>query len=227
MSTRASSANRWLLMIGLFAALAGALLVFTLDNHDTTVIGLNLQAVGGVLLVAGLLLLIGLAIGNLGSNGPTSSTAAGASAAPCTGNSESGVRAIGGLIAVVSGTLIVGGLAAFTMTRLGSEEKDSAIAVASAAFGVISAVIGAYLGIKVTADHNTDAKNAAISKQEVDQAQGKIDAAEREAQVTQTKLDGLRDKVEDVLPAQQANEIMAAGFKAAEEAIRTPDPQRG
>lgn len=221
-------AHRWLLAVGGLTTLVGAMLVFALDNHETKVIGLNLQSVGGVLLVAGLLLLIGLAIGSLGDGSSGGRAATTGSTTP-----SGGVPAIGGLIAVVSGTIIVGALAAFTMTRLGSGEKDSAIAVASAAFGVISAVIGAYLGIKVTSDHNTDAKNAVLAKNEAETAKEEAEAAKeeadsskKEAAVAKSEIQVATSMVEEIAP-DKAGRVIRAATKAGEETARAPDPGEG
>jgi len=59
-------------------------------------------------------------------------------------------RALTGLIAVVAAILGVVGLAIGTAIVLGTDE--SRIAITTAAFGVISTLVTAYLGIKATAN---------------------------------------------------------------------------
>lgn len=126
------------------------------------------------------------------------------------------IKAIGGLIAVVSGITAVTVLAVITLTQLDSTDKSSMVAIATSAFGVISAVVGAYLGIKITADHSAnataDAKDAAVSQ--------------HQAEVDRQRLLAMTSKAEEIVPG-QAEEIKAAGFKAGEEAARTAGPRRG
>jgi hypothetical protein len=124
------------------------------------------------------------------------------------------LKAISGLIAVVVAVLAVAGLTAFTLTQLGSGNKDSIVAVTTSAFGIISAVVGAYLGIKITADTsdkaNTEAKHAAV--------------AQHEASVLSETLSAVTSKVEEVAPGQAA-EIKDAA-KEAEETARTSSVRR-
>ncbi|HET6999426.1 MAG TPA: hypothetical protein VFI03_12665 [Solirubrobacterales bacterium] len=199
--------RHWVLVIGLLLALAGAVLAFALEDSDASWIGISLQPLGGVLFVAGILLAGGVAVGAMGDGSASSGGGH---------NDINSLKAIGGLIAVVSGVVSVAALAAFTLTRFNATEEGSAVAVASSAFGVISAVVGAYLGIKVTADHSSqvaeDVKHAAV--------------AEHDADIAHQKLNAMTDKVGELAP-DHLNEVKAAGFKAAEEATRGSDPQSG
>lgn len=208
--------RQWVMVGALAAALIGAVLVFALDNENATVTGIELQPLGGVLLAAGLLVVVGTAITGMsgGGGGPVAPN-------PANSSDAGSIRAIGGLIAVVCGTVLVASLAAFTITRLGSKEADSAVAVASSAFGVISAVVGAYLGIKITADTSAkageEAKHAAIVK--------------HEAEAAQQKSAGMSEKLEELaaeekLPVGVADEVKEAGAEA-EVAARTVGPPRG
>lgn len=126
------------------------------------------------------------------------------------------LRAIGGLIAVVVGVLAVTCLAVFTLTRLDTENQESMVAITSSAFGIISALIGAYLGIKITADTsgraNDQARQAAV--------------AEYEADVLSEKLAAVNQKVEDIVP-NQAPEIKEAADAAGEEARARRRPPMG
>jgi hypothetical protein len=203
----ATGGRQWIIAIGLVLALIGAVLVFALEDQSDTLLGISLQPLGGVLFATGVLLAGACAIGTMqgGGGGDCSK-----------GTGEGGIKAIGGLIAVVSGITAVAVLAVVTLTRLESNDKTSMVAITSSAFGVISAVVGAYLGIKVTGDHaanaTADAKDAAVSQ--------------HQAEVDRQKLLAMTDKIEEVAP-EKANEVKAAGFQAGEEAARTTGPQRG
>jgi hypothetical protein len=208
--------RQWVQVGALAAALVGAVLVFALDNESASVIGVKLQPLGGVLLAAGLLIVVGTAITGMGGGG---------GGAPATSSNSStdvnSIKAVGGLIAVVCGTVLVASLAAFTITRLGSKEADSAVAIASSAFGVISAVVGAYLGIKITADTSArageEAKHTAVVKHEAE-------AAQQKSAGMSEKLEELA--AEDKVPANVAEAVKEAGAEA-EEAARTVGPPLG
>ena len=135
-------------------------------------------------------------------------------------NTES-LKAIGGLIAVVVGILAVAVLSIVTITRLGSSDTDSMVAVTTSAFGIISAVVGAYLGIKISAETNAkatdEAKHAAVVKHEAD-------AAQQKSTVMSEKLDELA--AENRLPEDIAAAVKEAGSEA-EEAARTTPPHPG
>jgi hypothetical protein len=126
------------------------------------------------------------------------------------------LKAIGGLIAVVVGVAAVTGLAIITITRFGSKETDSIVAITSSAFGIISALVGAYLGIKITADTTARAgdniKKAAV--------------AEHEAYIAQEQVSAMEDTAEEQAPG-QADAIKAAAAGAREEAARTGPPSGG
>jgi hypothetical protein len=65
------------------------------------------------------------------------------------------IQSIGGLVAVVTGVLAITGLAIATMAFIDSgKDANTMIPLTTAAFGVISAVVGAYLGIKLGTDQS-------------------------------------------------------------------------
>jgi hypothetical protein len=69
--------------------------------------------------------------------------------------SADSVKAVGGLIAVVVGVLSITALAITTMAFIDSgRDANSIVPLASSAFGVVSAVVGAYLGIKIGTDQS-------------------------------------------------------------------------
>lgn len=203
---KASKRSTLLLVGGFVFALVGAVLAFALEESDASVLGVRLQPLGGVIFAAGVLLIAGAAIGSMGSGG---------------GSTDAGsVKSIGGLIAVVTGITAVTALAIVTLTQLG-DARDSIVAVTSSAFGIISAVVGAYLGIKITAETSAkageEAKHAAVAQHEANVKEQKI-AAVNEA------VDKLvsEDKVSD----EQAKAIEEASV-GAEAAARTPGPPAG
>ncbi|HWG09647.1 MAG TPA: hypothetical protein VN672_11650 [Solirubrobacteraceae bacterium] len=65
------------------------------------------------------------------------------------------IQSIGGLVAVVIGVLAIAGLAVATMAFIDSgRDANTMIPLTTSAFGVISAVVGAYLGIKIGTDQS-------------------------------------------------------------------------
>jgi hypothetical protein len=185
----------YFLAAGFLFALVGAVLAFALDENDASLLGVSLQPLGGILFGAGVLLIAGATIGSAGNDGH--------------GDSGS-IKTIGGLVAVLGAIVAVTALTIVTLTQLGGENKESIVAVTSSAFGIISAVVGAYLGIKITADTTTKAagevKNAAVAEYEVNLARQQVSAME--------------EKAEEKDP-QYAAEVSTAGQRAREEAART------
>jgi uncharacterized integral membrane protein len=81
--------------------------------------------------------------------------------------SSESIRAVGALIAVVIGVLAVTALAIATMAFIDSgKDANSEIPLATAAFGVISAVVGAFLGIKIGTDQSKTFADAASQARE-------------------------------------------------------------
>ncbi|HVY96177.1 MAG TPA: hypothetical protein VHA54_04375 [Solirubrobacterales bacterium] len=131
------------------------------------------------------------------------------------------VKAVGGLIAVCFGIFAVTVLSVFTIIWIGSGNRDSIVAVSSSALGIISAMVGAYLGIKISAETNAkaseEAKHAAVVKHEADAAQHKSSGMAE-------KLNAL--EAENKVSAAIAEEVREAGTEA-EEAARTAVPPVG
>jgi hypothetical protein len=136
-TTPDSDKPRYWLIAGVALALVGAVLTFALKDGDASVLGVELSALGGVLFAAGVLLV---------AAGGVQSLVGGESNLDATG-----IKSVGGLIAVVIGIIAVTSLAIVT-TQAGSLSKESIVAITSSAFGIISTVIGAYLGIKVSSE---------------------------------------------------------------------------
>ena len=197
------------MLVGGFAfALVGAVLAFSLDENDPSALGVSLQPFGGVLFAVGVILIAVAAFGSMTKGGGSTTD-------------SNGIQAVGGLIAVVAGITAVGVLTIVTLTQLGSKEHDSMVAVTSSAFGIISAVVGAYLGIKITADTTEkagkEAGNAAVARHEADVKESKISTFnETLAQLV----------TEGKVPKEGAEELMDASVEA-EETARAPHPLAG
>lgn len=162
-------------MCGALLALFGAVLVFALENSADSVGSIELQPLGGVLLAAGVLLMGTIAIAVMGDGGSRGGNG--------DGPDVNGIRTVGGLIAIVVGIGAVSLLAVITLTRFSSAENDSAVAISSSAFGVISALVGAYLGIKVSSDATQKvgekSENATVAQHEADVKEQKISAVDK------------------------------------------------
>jgi hypothetical protein len=196
------------MMVGGFAfALVGAVLAFALAESDPSVLGVRLQPFGGVLFAVGVLLIAAAAFSSMGGGGGATDS--------------NSIKTVGGLIAVVAGITAVGVLTVVTLTQLGPDEHDSMVAVTSSAFGIISAVVGAYLGIKITADTadkaSEQAKGAAVARHEADVKEQKISTVNE----TLKKL-----VAEDKVSKAGADAITEASVEAEEEA-RAPHPPLG
>jgi FtsH-binding integral membrane protein len=196
---KAAVRPRYWLIAGLSFALVGAVLAFALKAGDPSVLGVSLRPFGGVLFAAGVLLVACAGISSIGDGD--------------SGASADGIKSVGGLIAVVVGISAVTALTIVTLTQLGTDSKDSAVAVTSSAFGIISAVVGAYLGIKISSDNTAkvsgDVKAAAVS--------------DHVAHVATSELEA----VEEIITPEQTAAIDAARKEAREGAIKAPNPHSG
>ncbi len=144
-----SRITKGLLIGGAAVGVIGAALAFALDG-GTSLGALDLKALGGVLLgLAGILLV----------------AAAVSAVKPKDGEpvSEEALRTVTGLVAVVAGIVAVGALAVITVELVGVGEKgntEATVAITTSAFGIVSTVITAYLGIKATANAVNKANKA-------------------------------------------------------------------
>jgi uncharacterized membrane protein len=198
---KAARKINYMVGIGFLLALVGAILAFALKDSDASVLGVSLRPLGGVFFGAGVLLLGWGAIASLRSDGGSGSAGTG-------GNP---VREVGGLIAVVTGVTAVAVLAIVTLTQL--KDKSSMVAISSSAFGVISAVIGAYLGIKISSDSNTKSE-AAVGEAAVKGHELKISKQEKVA---------MQEVAEEKGP-EVAEAVEAARQQAREEGIAQTAP---
>lgn len=200
---KAATPPRYWLIGSLSLALVGAVLTFALRDSEAHVLGVSLQPLGGVLFAAGVLLVVAAALTSIGGSDG--------------GLDSDGIKSVGGLIAVVTGITAVTALTIVTLTQLGSANKDSIVAVTSSAFGIISAVVGAYLGIKIssetTAKASNEAKAAAVSQ--------------HVAQVASNELAAVEGQVKDKGSEDLVRAMEAARLEAAERARPTDPPLGG
>ncbi len=70
------------------------------------------------------------------------------------------IRTIGGLVAVALGVGAVAALTIIAITTVSSLDATSTVALSTSAFGVISAVVGAFIGIKIGTDQADKAAGA-------------------------------------------------------------------
>lgn len=100
--------------------------------------------------------------------------------------SAESIQSIAGLVAVVVGVVAITALAISTMAFIGSDkDANTIVPLSTAAFGVISAIVGAYLGIKIGTDQSkTFAQDAGQAHARLAAVQGFIPAdKQHEAQV--------------------------------------------
>jgi len=206
-----------MLACGALLALFGAVLAFALEDPTSSVGSIELQPLGGVLLAAGVLLMGAVAIALLGDGG--------GGAGDGGGPDINSVKTVGGLIAIVVGIGAVSLLAVITLTRFSSEENNSAVAIASSAFGVISALVGAYLGIKVSAEATQKVGEKAGEETE------QVAVAQHEADVKEKKISAVNDTVKQMVSENKVSkehaDAIAEASVAAEAEARTPSPPRG
>ncbi len=138
--------TKLLLGLALFAGLVGGILAFAIYTNEASAGPFDLNVLGGVLLALAVVLAAGVtivAVGPLG-NGVHRSD-------PVDIDSDQ-LRTITGLVAVVAGIIAVGSLTIVTVHLLGGNNKEATVAITTSAFGIVSTVITAFLGIKATAN---------------------------------------------------------------------------
>jgi hypothetical protein len=178
-----SDFGKYLWIGGLFGCLVGAILAFTLRS-DPALIGVRLKPLGLIVLALGAVLLGAAAMSYAGSriSGGASNSGEGGNAGgspPAAGISDNPIRAVGSLLGLVAGISAVVILGIVTLTKLDGGDKDSMVAIATSAFGVVSAIVGAFLGIKVTADQGTQIATSA--QKDAQAATGAVAAANQAA----------------------------------------------
>lgn len=136
----------------------GAIMAFTLEGGDRSIAIIRVRPLGVILLVmGGLFLLWGLVVwwqarrpapATNGSNG--------------SGARATAIKSIGGLVAVALGVGAVAALTIVALTVVGGLDNSSVVAISTSAFGVISAVVGAFMGIKIGTDQTGQTVGQAV-----------------------------------------------------------------
>jgi len=140
------------------------------------------------------------------------------------------LRAKTGLAALIVTIVAVVVLAGLTAILLGGGvHSESTVAIVTAAFGIISTVATAYLGIKATANSSARAVDAGVER--ADEASKEAAVARYEEEVKKSKVDRLNEEIDkrekegQIKPA-VAKELRDASVEAEEAARRTP-PRKG
>lgn len=107
------------------------------------------------------------------------------------------IQSVGGLLSVLVGVIAITSLALVTMLVINKDNSGAIIPLVTSAFGVISAIVGAYLGIKIGTDQNASfaqkanestARLAAVQQYVPDaEKPAATAAAERAAEATKPK----------------------------------------
>lgn len=182
--------KKWLLIGAL--AFAGGVLAFAVHPSDSSVGPFDLKAVGGVLLATAALVAAGIGVVAgvkvCSKPGDSSSDSKGGGALQLDGES---LRTITGLVAVVVAIVAVAALTVVAINLLGGKShKESTVAITTSAFGIVSAVVSAYLGIKASANASNKALSVALGEQESDRDKKRKEAEEKEkAEKEQAKKD--------------------------------------
>src|SRR3954468_522485 len=141
------------------------------------------------------------------------------------------LRSRTGLAALIVTIVAVVVLAGVTAVLLGGGvNSESTVAIVTAAFGIISTVATAYLGIKATATSSAEA-GAAASAGGADSGD-KAAVARYEECVKKSKVDRLNEEIDrreqkGEIPARLATELRDASLEAEEEARNRRPPEGG
>jgi hypothetical protein len=139
------------------------------------------------------------------------------------------LRSRTGLAALIVTVVAVVALAALTAVLLGGGvNNESTVAIVTAAFGIVSTVATAYLGIKATANSSVEAAAAASGGGPNDDDAA---VARYEENVKKSKVDRLNEEIDKrekkgEMTTKVADELRDASIQAEEEA-RSHDPPDG
>jgi hypothetical protein len=176
------------------AAFVGAILAFALNKDDPVALGIRLEPLGLILLATGAVVLVWGAGQAYLAREPRPTRRGGQRAATTTTGDV--IQSIGGLLAIAIGVGAVLTIAIVTLSVTSGLDAANKVAVATSAFGVVSTVVGAYVGIKITGD-------------KTNQAAGQ---AQKDAQIASAQLGAAVTHLDD----EAKKEVIAAGQAAAE-----------
>ena len=169
---------------GILVGGAGAVLAFALEHDDST-IGIRLRPLGVVLLVIGGLFLLWGLVQWWAQRHPAPTGSRGAPS----GSRAEEIKSIGGLVAVALGVGAIAALTIVIITTASGLEDTSIVAISTSAFGVVSTVVGAFVGIKVGSDQTGKAV------EEVKASATAVGAAT--AQLTDTQRATMKKDIQD------------------------------
>jgi hypothetical protein len=106
------------------------------------------------------------------------------------------------IVLVGVGAIVLLAIAALLILGLKLESSDAAVSVATAAFGVVGSIVGAYFGVKIGSEQAADAtgRNAELTSR---------------MQAAETKADAYALHVDDAAAAQKTAEDMLGAVKRA------------
>jgi hypothetical protein len=133
-------------------------------------------------------------------------------------NTSDGIKAIAGLLAVLTGAVVVAVIAGLSI----SKDSQTAATIAASTTGAVATIVGAYFGVKIGTDQTKQAIDAGSkqAKQALDassdQVSQALDAAKQQSQ-TKDK-EAIKAQVYALhVPSEKAGEVQAA-VRAAQDA---------
>jgi hypothetical protein len=155
-----------LLVVVVAVGVIGAVLAFALKDNDASAAGLELQALGLVLLASAFVvaliaaaLVFASAISGKKNEGQKELGQTGTQTAAQEKTDVESLKIVTGLAAVIAGVAAVAALTVVAVSLM--SDAQSTVAITTSALGIISTVVTAYLGIKATANSSNKASEVA------------------------------------------------------------------
>ena len=120
---------------------------------------------------------------------PTAPVATAPDRDPHGGSTAADIRSVGGLVALSVGVAVVGLLAGGALIA----DPSDAATIATAAFGVIGSIVGAYFGVKI----GTDATQKAVQAHQAEATKAQVFAAHLAPEKADVALEQARAMVRD------------------------------
>ena len=128
-------------------------------------------------------------VASLPERTPTAPLPAASDRDPHEESTAAGIRLVGGLIALTVGVIVVGLLAAGALIA----DPSDAATIATAAFGVIGSIVGAYFGVKI----GTDGTQKAVQAHQDEATKAQVFAAHLAPEKADVALEQARAMVRD------------------------------